>query len=489
MASMEATVVATAMPTIVGQLGGLNIYSWVFSAYLVASTTTVPIFGKLSDVIGHRTVFAAAMALFLLGSALCGLAQTMSQLIAFRVVQGLGAGGVLPVAFTMVGLIFSYEQRARMQGLFSGIWGLSAIVGPLLGGFLVDQASWRWIFFINILPGVLATLLIWVFWGAGVRVTDRAPAHIDYRGAAVLSAAVVALLVGLFEARTPLGWGLLALAAALFAMLLPIERRASDPVLPLPLFRERLYAAASGHAFFTSCAMFGSLAFVPLFVQAVLGTSATEAGSTLAPFMIFWVITSIVSGRLLLRIGFRTLALVGMTSLSIGAFLMSQIDAGATRFAIIVNMAFMGVGMGASMPPFLIAVQAAVPRRALGTATSTLQFFRGIGGAFGVSVMGMVLGLRLASSLRAAGADPAAVSLNRLVDPLARQAVTAALDGTLRTALADGIRGVFVVSFISAVLGLIATATTPGGRLSQLAREKDGEDALHPIAAPSPGSK
>ncbi len=487
MASMEVTVVATALPTIVGQLGGLNIYSWVFSAYLVASTTTVPIFGKLSDVIGHRTVFAAAMALFLLGSALCGAAQTMSQLVAFRVIQGLGAGGVLPVAFTMVGLIFNYEQRARMQGLFSGIWGLSAIIGPFLGGFLVDQLSWRWIFFINIVPGVLATSLIWAFWGSHAQAADRRPVRIDYGGAVVLSAAVVALLVGLFELRTPVGWVLLALAAVLFAVLLPIERRAADPMLPLALFRERLYAAASGHAFFTACAMFGSVAFVPLFVQAVLGTSATEAGSTLAPFMVAWVITSVISGRLLLRIGFRTVAVSGMVSLSIGALMMSQIDAGATRLGIITNMAFMGVGMGASMPVFLIAVQAVVPRRELGTATSTLQFFRGIGGAFGVSVMGMVLGVRMAAALRAAGVDPAAVSLNRLVDPIARRAVAGTLDATLRAALADGIRAVFVVAFIAAVLGLVATAMTPAGRLSQLAR-KSGEDGLQPAPAPSPGA-
>src|SRR6266545_2241304 len=205
MASMEGTVVATAMPTIVSQLGGLNSYSWVFSIYMLTSTTTVPLYGKLSDLYGRRPIYAIAMALFLAGSALCGLSQSMGQLIAARAVQGLGAGGLLPLAFIMIGDMFTFEQRARMQGLFSGVWGVSSVVGPLLGGFLVDQVSWHWVFFINVLPGLLALMLVWRAWVDRPRALGAARPAVDYVGAALLTVSVVVLLLGLFEFSTPIG--------------------------------------------------------------------------------------------------------------------------------------------------------------------------------------------------------------------------------------------------------------------------------------------
>ncbi|MGQ0570306.1 MAG: MDR family MFS transporter [Armatimonadota bacterium] len=477
LAAMEATVVATAMPTIVGQLGGLSIYSWVFSGYLVASTTTVPIFGKLSDLFGRRPVYAIAMALFLSGSLLCGLAESMTQLVVFRVVQGLGAGGVLPLAFTIIGVLFGYEQRACMQGFFAGVWGVSSIIGPLLGGFLVDQISWRWIFYANVAPGILAAALIWFFFVDDPRAQESRPVPVDYLGAGVLTFGVVALLLGLFGLRTPAGWVLLALAAGSFMLLSRVERRAADPVLPLPLFRDRLFSVATVHGFLSGCALFGGLAFVPLFVQGVLRTSATAAGATLSPLMLGWVAASITGSRLMLRIGFRILAVTGMTCLAVGTLLMSQIGVQIGQHALMAYLALMGVGMGLSVPSLMIAVQTAVSRRDLGTATSTLQFSRSIGGALGVSVMGVVLGLRIAATLRAAGVDPSTVSLNRLVDPLARMSAAAGLDGTLRAALADGVRGVFVVAFIAAALGLAVTVMAPGGRLSHIAARRADLDA------------
>jgi len=471
LAAMEGTVVATAMPTIVGQLGGLAIYAWVFSGYLLASTTTVPIFGKLSDQLGRRPVYAVAMGLFLTGSLLCGQAQSMGQLIAFRVLQGLGAGGILPLAFTIVGALYSYEQRARMQGLFSGVWGVSSIVGPLLGGFLVDQVSWPWIFYINVLPGLLALALIWFFWVDEARAAGRA--RVDYLGAGLLSSSVVALLLGLFALRTRGGAMLIALAAVLAAGLWAVERRAAEPVLPLPLFRDRLFAAASVHGLLAGFAMFGSIAFVPLFVQAVLGTTATAAGATLTPFMLGWVAASVTGSRLLLRIGYRTLAVTGMASLTTGAWLMSRVGSHASQATLVLDLTLMGIGMGLSVPSLTIAVQTAVARRHLGTATSTLQFARSIGGAIGVSVMGAVLGLRLAGALVARGLDPARVSLHRLLDPLGRSAVAPAMDAALRGALGDAIGGVFVIAFVAAATGLAATAMAPGGSVAQLARRSE----------------
>ncbi|HNP73648.1 MAG TPA: MFS transporter, partial [Kouleothrix sp.] len=205
MASMESTVVATAMPTIVSQLGGLSSYSWVFSVYMLTSTTTVPLYGKLSDIYGRRPIYAVAMGLFLLGSLLCGLSQSMSQLIAARAVQGLGAGGLLPLAFIIIGDLFTFEQRARLQGVFSGVWGVSSIVGPLLGGFLVDQISWHWVFYVNVIPGMLAFALVWRAWQDRPRAVGAARPAIDYAGAGMLTFGVVALLLGLAELGTPLG--------------------------------------------------------------------------------------------------------------------------------------------------------------------------------------------------------------------------------------------------------------------------------------------
>lgn len=483
LASMEATVVATAMPTIVSQLGGLATYAWVFSAYLLASTTTVPIFGKLSDIYGRRPVYAVAMALFLIGSLLCGQAQSMSQLIAFRALQGLGAGGVLPLAFIIVGHLFNFEQRARMQGVFSGVWGLSSIIGPLLGGFLVDQVSWRWIFYINLGPGLLAAALIWFVWVDEARPAGAAAVRVDYPGALLLTGSVIVLLMGLFELRTGSGWPLLALAAVLLAALAWVERRAPDPVLPLPLFRDRLFAVACGHGLLAGCAMFGSLAFVPLFVQAVLGTTATAAGATLTPMMLGWVAASVIGTRLLLRVGYRTIAVTGMTSLTLGALLMSRVGAQASQVGLVVDMTLMGMGMGFSVPSLLIAVQTAVSRRLLGTATSTIQFSRSIGGALGVGVMGALLSQRLAASLAAAGLDPAAISLNSLLDPVARAATSVSLEGTLRLAMAGAMQGVFVIAFVTAAIGLVLTLMAPRGQIAQLAARRAEADAQGQAAA------
>ena len=474
MASMEGTVIATAMPTIVSELGGIEIYSWAFSVYMLTSTTTVPIFGKLSDIYGRRLIYAISITLFLAGSWLCGLAQTMGQLIAFRAIQGLGAGGLLTLTFIVIGDIFTLEQRARIQGVFSSVWGISSIIGPLLGGFLVDQVSWPWVFWVNIPPGLLA---IGVFWNAWVRRgrDKRTRPAIDYAGAVLLTAAVVALLLGLFQVTTPLGWLLLAIAAVLFGGLALVERRAADPVLPLPLFRDRLFVVACLHGMLAGCALFGSTAFIPLFVQAVLGTSATAAGATLTPMSLAWVLTSIVSSRLLLRVSYRSLAIVGMVLLTVGSVLLLQTTTTSGQFMLLFSTSLMGSGMGCSVPAFLIAVQSSVERRVLGTATSTLQFMRSIGGTLGVSVMGLLLSLRLAASLAAAGMDPGGVTLAGLLDPVGEGSAPA-LDATLRTALAGSIQSVFVIAFIASALGLLATFWAPRGQVSQLeARQRTGE--------------
>ena len=474
MAAVETTVVATAMPTIISELGGVETYSWVFSVYMLASTTTIPLYGKLSDVYGRRTIFMVAMGLFLAGSVLSGQSQTIGQLIGFRALQGLGAGGLLPLSFIIIGDMFSFEQRARMQGLFSGVWGVASIIGPLLGGFLVDQVSWRWVFYVNLAPGFLAAALVWTLWRDMDRSGEKVCLPIDYAGAGLMTAGVVALLLGLFHIGTWTSWALLVSAVALFVILIPVERRAADPVLPLALFRKRLFAVGTAHGVLVGWAMFGSTSFVPLFIQSVLGTSATVAGSALTPQMLGWVFASIIGSRLLLRFSYRTVALAGMTSLTIGAFLMSLVSVNTTLAGIMFNLALMGIGMGLSVPPFLIAVQSSVDRSVLGTATATLQFSRVIGGALGVRVMGLIMSLRFSANLTAAGLDKTAVSLQELIRPL--HAAAAVVDVSLRRALTGAVEAVFVAAFAAAILGLAVTALAPHGRIAQQGQRESAAD-------------
>jgi EmrB/QacA subfamily drug resistance transporter len=495
MASIEATVIATAMPTVISQLGGLEIYSWAFSAYMLASTTTVPIFGKLSDLYGRRWVYIAAMILFLVGSLLCGQAQSMGQLVVFRAVQGLGAGGLMPLALTMIGDMFSFQQRAKMQGLFAGIWGISSVIGPLLGGFLVDVVSWPWVFYVNVPPGIAATLIIWYAWRDPVRDPAAPKVVIDYAGAALLAAGVTSLLIGLFEIASPRGWFLLALAALLLIALIRVERRAVEPILPLALFRDRIFAAACLHGMLAGAAMFGSISFVPLFVQSVLGTSATGAGAMLTPLIIAWVIGSIIGGRLLLYVGYRSLILLGTAGLVLGSFFVTQVTSEVSWFRLALYLSLMGMGMGFAIPAFLIAVQATVRRRHLGTATSTLQFSRTMGGAVGVSIMGVVLSASLATNLAAAGLDTTILSAQALMEQASSDtAVDLEVGPAVQQALAGAVQNVFVVAFVTAALALAFSFLTPAGRIEQLEAERIAQEqaavpvekvqAVQPVASP-----
>ncbi len=469
LASIEVTVVATAMPTIVAQLGGLSIYAWVFSAFALASTTAVPIFGKVSDIYGRRPIYLIAMAIFLVGSTLCGFARTMPQLVAFRAIQGLGAGGLMPLAITIIGDIFTFEQRARMQGVFSGVWGVSSVIGPLFGGFVVDHASWQWVFFVNIIPGLVAAALMIIAWRD---VNPRTMARVDYIGAVLLSGGIIALLLALFQLNEPLGWssanfrGLLILSLALLGALLWVERRVPDPILPIALFRERLFATAIGHGLFSGFALFGSIAFIPFFVQTVLGTNATTAGATLTPQLIAWVAASIIGSRLLLRFGYRSIALTGMTLFVVGSILMTQIGPSTPQWVMAINVSLTGIGMGLSIPPFLIAVQSTVPRQSLGTATSSVQFSRNIGGTIGVSVMGVILTLRLGGALTQTGIDPQTVSLGSLLDAGASASIAATL-APIRGSLAIAFQGVFIAALLGAICGWLVTALAPRGRIQR----------------------
>ena len=367
----------------------------------------------------------------------------------------------MPLAFILIGEMFNLEQRAKMQGFFSGVWGVSSIAGPLLGGFLVDKLSWHWVFYVNLPVGLIAATLVAFAWQDQVQ--SHARPAVDYAGAALLSTSVVALLLGLVEFGTSTSWILIISSIILFILLLWVESRAADPILPIPLFRDRLFATSITHGVLSGWAMFGSISFIPLFVQSVLGTSATEAGITIAPMLLGWVTASIIGTRMLLKIGYRRLAITGTALLVIGAFLMSRVDVNTSRIMLMVFVSLMGIGMGFSIPPFLIAVQTNVERRQLGTATSTMQFSRSIGGTLGVSVMGAALSARLASNLSASGLDPELVS--QLLEPL--PGAQAVINEGARIAVADAISLVFLIAFVAAGLALASTFFTPRTELKE----------------------
>jgi MFS family permease len=334
-----------------------------------------------------------------------------------------------------------------------------------LGGFLVDQLSWRWIFYINVIPGLLAAALVALAWKDQHQGHER-PA-IDYAGAALLTIGVVLLLLGLMTTGMT-SWILIITSVVLFALLLWVERRAADPILPLPLFRDRLFSISTAHGVLSGWAMFGSVSFIPLFVQSVLGTTATEAGITITPMLLGWVFASIVGTRLLLVIGYRKLGLIGTAALTIGAFLMSQAGMETSRVSLMVFVALMGIGMGLSIPSFLIAVQTSVQRRQLGTATSMLQFSRSMGGTLGVSVMGAALSARLAANFLASDLDPDLV--RQLLDPLPGSQMVIA-EGA-RLAMADAIHVVFVIAFFAAALAFLTVLFTPHKELTEQLPER-----------------
>jgi EmrB/QacA subfamily drug resistance transporter len=454
LAATETTFVTTAMPTIVAQLGGLSTFSWVFSGFMLSFTASIAVFGKLSDLFGRRRIYIAAMAIFLTGSLLCGIARDMTELIVYRILQGIGAGGLMPLIFAIIGEVYSFEQRARVQGLFASVWGLASILGPVLGGFLVDGLSWRWVFLLNLPAGLLATTVLLLVWAD---TSPRGGGRIDYRGAIALVGGIVSLLLALFAMeragawRSPSTWVLVAVAAVLWITLWRVERSADDPIVPVDLFGDRLFFAACGQAFAAGFAVFGSLTFIPLFVQTSFGVGATEAGAALIPLLLPWVVSSNVGSRLILRLSFRTVALWGVAFVAIGLAGLTISGIATSRALYIVETALVGIGMGLSSPIFLIAVQTSLPRAKLGTATSTLQLCRSIGVAIGVTVMGAILSYQVGSGLEHAREEPAS-SRSVAVPPLSAE---------VRAGLAAAERGVFGAAFLAALGSLAFTFVAP----------------------------
>jgi EmrB/QacA subfamily drug resistance transporter len=489
LAALDQTIIGTAMPRIIAQLHGFERYAWVTAAYLVASTLAVPVFGRLSDLYGRKRLFISGAILFVVASALCGAAgqiplplDGMNQLIAFRALQGVGGGMITSLIFTIIGDIFPPGERGKYQGFFAALIGFASIVGPAAGGWITDHLSWRWAFYVNLPVGLIAVaVLAREFPDIRPRRTRRT--EIDWRGVALLAAWLGPLLIA-FTVAGQQGWtslrvgALLGAAAAMFALFISIERKSAEPLLPLSLFRDRVILISSVQMFLIGASLFGVVIYLPLFVQGVLGISATASGSLLTPMMLASVVTSIASGQILARVGrYRTVALTGAAMMLAGAVLLSLMDEAATLPAVLRNSVVFGFGFGLVQPLYTLAVQDVAPRAQLGAATALAQFSRSIGCTVGVAVFGSVLLLVYHGAWPGGTAEFA--NPLQFVEP---GSMVQLPPPQVRTALSDALRVVFaaVAILTAAVVMFVAFLPCPRSR----ARSAEQADVEQTVDAP-----
>ena len=409
LAALDQTIVSTALPTIVGDLGGANHLSWVVTAYMLASTATTPLWGKLGDLFGRKYVYQVCIVIFLVGSALCGQSHNMAELIAFRGVQGIGGGGLMVLSMAVIGDVVPPRDRGRYQGVVGAVFGVASVLGPLLGGFFVDDLSWRWVFYVNLPVGAIALVVIAV---ALQKKNPEVRPRIDYLGTLLLAAASTCLVLITSLGGTTWAWSSAPIwacgvgAVALICLFILVEQRVAEPVLPLRLFRNPVFAMCAAMGFVVGLCMFGALAYIPLYMQVVDGNSPTQSGLRLLPMMGGLLVASIGSGQLISRTGkYKPFPIIGTIFMTIGLLLLSRVDEHTSNTIVGLDMAVFGFGLGLVMQVLIIAVQNAVDYSDLGTATSGVTYFRSIGGSFGASVFGTILNNRLNSEIKTGAAN------------------------------------------------------------------------------------
>ena len=460
LAALEATAVATAMPTAVADLGGMSRYSWAFSAYLLTSTTLLPLAGRLADLYGRRTIYVGSMGVFLVGSALCGLAQNFDQLILFRAIQGMGAAGVMPVSNTIIADIYTLEERARVQGLFSAVWALASLIGPAVGGIVTDLFSWRYIFYFTIPFGLLSAIMLTSF----LREPEvRRKHNLDIAGTALLTGAIALLLVAILEGSVVWGWSspwtitLMIASVIMAAAFIRHESMVDEPILPLDLFRNRIIVVSSLGSIVIGTLLFTLTAYVPMFVQGVLGGTASQAGAPLIAMSIGWPIASTTAGHFMIRIGYRPLIIVGGTLSLAGGLLLVLASHGTSMPLLLAAMTIFGMGMGFAGTPYLVAVQNAVPWNRRGVTTSVSQFSRTIGGAIAVAAFGVLLNARLQAHLNQT------VDANVVLSPEVRSTMQPETLAAIAEALGTGLTAVFVACVALACVGFVVNFYFPSG--------------------------
>ncbi|HEU4340651.1 MAG TPA: MDR family MFS transporter [Candidatus Binatia bacterium] len=473
--AIDATIVSTSMPTIVAKLGGLELYSWVFSIYMLTSALATPIFGKLSDLFDRRNLMLAGIAIFVLGSALCGAAQTMEMMIWFRAIQGLGGGAIYALSFIVVGILYPAEKRAKMQGVISSIWGISSILGPLAGAVIVENWSWRWIFFVNLPLAAAASGLIMI--GLKEQGTERRRPKLDLLGTATLLIALLLLFYALAQsaheqrALNAELLGLIALGAVFFGVFLIVERRAQEPIMPLDLFHQSLFTTSCAVSTVASMGVFGAISYLPLYLQGVIGTSASHAGITLLLLSAGWTAGSLLAGHGMDRLGYRWVSAAGMVLLALGYCFFLGPTTPVPPSIVLINGILIGTGMGLANLTTLVAAQTTVPKHRIGVATSTIMLFRTFGGAFGISLMGTLLlvqmqqglaqlaslgGSQLSPELRDKIANP-----QNLLEPATRALIPPELLPPLVETLADALWYAFFAAFVLMLLGIAISLFMP----------------------------
>ncbi len=450
LAALDQTIVSTALPTIVGDLGGLNHLSWVVTSYLLASTASTPLYGKLGDMYGRKPVFMAAILIFLGGSMLAGLSQSMAELIAFRALQGAGAGGLMVGAQAIIADIVAPRERGRYMGLIGSVFALASVAGPLLGGFFVDNLSWRWVFYVNMPVGALAVAVVALKLHLPVVRNRHA---IDYRGAALLTGGVSALVLLMTWGGAEYPWGspevlgLGVLSAVLLGAFAWQERRAIEPIIPLSLFRSAIFRVSSAMGFVIGLAMFGAIIFIPLYLQLVYGASATSSGLRMLPLMVGLLAASIWSGRTISRIGrYRPFPIAGTAILVVGMYLLSRLTVSTPPWVASAYMLVVGVGIGLVMQVLILCVQNDARPEDVGVATSTATFFRSVGGSVGVAVFGAIFASRLADQLAKLPSTVTAHLGGSSVhlDPAAANRLPAGIHEQFLAAFAHALHGVFL---------------------------------------------